>query len=260
MQKLFIFLILATLSLAAQQIPIIDDLNYELSQRFWVVSHDKTIGTPQELEELLIQGADPNHIVDRHNQATLLDKFSCNDKFHEHVKILITHNAQINKQTDEGGPLHHAASKGALKNALALLNAHANVNATTSFYDTPLHLLITSAELATLFEKKSTTEFSFLLQTAQVLIDRGARMDIAKNPNANPPATRVSPLQLAINLDIPELIALFRKKIAAPSFTLLQQAQSIKVLYLSLLPVELLPEISYMLSNEEFIAQQKGRP
>lgn len=267
MKKFLILLALFANFLNAQEHQPNNELNQQLSQHFWIVQKDKQVGTPQELSQLLAQGADPNYRVDPHYDDTLLDKLAYNDKYHEHLQILIAHGSRINKRKYEGAfgtycmhsnALHHAAIGGAPQNALALLNAGADVHAVTTFGDTPLHLLIKYAKYAYNSEKRSE-KWPRFVTTAQILINNGTRMDIATGEKE--PEAASSPIQLAINVGLPELVELFRKKIAGPEYQTLQSLKNSGTnTYFSLLPSGLLQEISYIISNEEFLAQQQGNP
>lgn len=250
-------------SIHAQQPPNTNELNHRLAQ-MW---HKP--GTPETLTQLLDQGANPNFIIDTYYDDTLLDKLAYNDTHNELLKILIARNSRINKQKFQGNygtyssnssALHHAAIGGAPQNTLALLNAGADIHSHTSFYDTPLHLLIQYAQSAKLSESRKPLEWPLFLETAKIFIAHGARLDIAAGKEKPRPQANSSPLQLVINLDLPEFVELFRKKIAEVTSNNLHELQQTHDNYVSLLPIDLLPEISYMLSNDEFIAQQKGRP
>ena len=234
-KKLYFFLCslgVMPVSACATQPPIKNELNSQL-RSFWFNAQN---GTAYALAELLARGADPNYIVDRDHQETLLDKLAYNDEYSEHVKVLIANKATINKPADfvrHSSPLHHTAVGGAPQNARALLRAGAQIDAFTTFYSTPLHLLILYAESAKNSEKRNPIEWPLYLETAQVLVDHGARLDVASR--GDKPRQTQSPIMLAIRNGLPEFVTIFRKKIAATDYKKLHEVSVSNVTYISLL-------------------------
>lgn len=255
--KFFFFLLLIANNLITQQSPSQGELNEKLVSFCPWPGHPPA--NPKELETVLVQGADPNYIINPYAKETLLDKIASNDAHNEHIKILINHCKHTNQQLKVGDALHHTVCCAAILNATALLEASADVNAFTFHYDTPLQLLILYSTDTALCNIRETPEWPIRLQMVKLFLDHGARIDIL--PEKKRTGDLCSPLQLALNKKLPEFVQLFRQKIAEPEYKKLRELKtSHSDSYISLLPLDLLQELSYMMSNDEFLLQQKGRP
>lgn len=256
MQKFLILLVLFTNFLNAQEHSTQQELNQQLISFVPVPMHQP--GTAQELETLLSKGADPNYFVDPYHRETLLERLCPRDKYNEHVKVLISHCKKTNQPLRMGQALHFTVCCNAsILNLATLLEAGADVNTFTDYYNTPLQLLILYSQDSYQKIMRESPEWPIRLKMAKLLIDKGARMDMV--PANKKIGDVCSPIQLAMNKNLPEFVELFRKKIAEADYSKLLTLKTTDSFF-SLLPTDLFQEIAFMMSNDEFTAQQKGRP
>lgn len=258
MQKIFVLLVLVANLLSAQEPLPQDKLNQQLLS--FVPVPMRQPGAAQELEDLLSKGADPNYFVNPYRRETLLEKLCHDDKYNGHIKVLISHCQQTHRVLRMGEALHKTVCcYASISNLTALLEAGADPNALTDNYNTPLQLLILYSTDSYGKIMRESPEWPTRLQMAKLLIDKGARMDIV--PANKKIGDICSPIQLAMNKNFPEFVELFRKKIAESDRHKLHTLKTRHSdTYVALLPMELLQEISYMMSNGEFEAQKMGRP
>lgn len=245
-------LVLSTVPVVGQQTPpFLQELNSKLVEFCPWPGHPAAPAS--ELEMLLRQGADPNYLINPYEQETLIDRIAADDGLNEHVQVLINHCKLTNQSLKMNEALRRTVFSAAILNATSICTSGVDLNSSTVFYDTALDLLI----LYSAHNREPATTWANRLKMAKLFIDHGARMDFI--PAKKRPGS-VSQIQLAVDNQLPEFVELFRAKIAENEF---KKLHTLKTLhpdsYISLLPLDLLQELSCKITHEEFLLQQKGK-
>ena len=135
------------------------------------------------VDYLLTAGANPN-VENSYGQTALLFQFlfARNPEPKEIIRLLLNAGADINKANDSGDTLlHHAALQHRTERIKYLLSNGADINASKKHGRTPLNVAVSRCQPKGLQE-----------ETVKLLLDNGARIDIADNrSNHKTPLERV---------------------------------------------------------------------
>lgn len=199
----------------------------------------------QEIELLLKAGANPNIEVDKESKECLLHKCAYDDYYNPLAALLLKYDAYTRKgNSREQTPLHIAAAQGAVGNVKLFLQVM-HVNSRFISSDTPLHSLAKNLIVLRPIDHKKH------LEIAKLLLDAGADVTDA-NDKGETPITIISSKFLEHYPPIHEFHYLFRKKMAQSLLENLRSMRQEKAYYFSLLPIELIEQLSLYGTNKEY--------